>query len=130
VVLPDTAVWVDFSRLGARGKAAELRDLLDAGEVATCGPIVAELLAGAAGEVEARMWATLSSLPWAELRPEAWRDVGAVAGRLRRTGQSLPLTDVTIAAAAANAGHLLWSFDADFERILPVLTGLKLYEPA
>lgn len=130
MVLPDTSVWVDFSRQGARGKAAKLRDLLDAGEVATCGPVVAELLAGAEGEVGERMWQTLSSLPWAELPAGAWRDVGVVARRLRRAGETLPLTDLTIAAAAASGGHLLWSFDTDFERIRSLLAELRLYEPA
>lgn len=130
MVLADTSVWVDFSRRGARGRAAELRELLDGGDVVTCGPVVAELLAGAEGEVEERLWQTLSSLPWAELPPMAWRDVGAVARRLRSAGQALPLTDLTIAVAAARAGHLLWSFDTDFERILPVLTDLKLFESA
>jgi predicted nucleic acid-binding protein len=130
MVLPDTSIWVDFSRLGGEGKAAGLRELLDAGEVATCGPVAAELLAGADGEVGERLWQTLSSLPWAELSPASWREVGAVARRLRSTGQTLPLTDLAIAVATAAAGHLLWSFDTDFERIQPVLPELELYRPA
>lgn len=130
MVLADTSVWVDFSRRGARGDAAGLRALLDAGEVATCGPVTAELLAGAEGEVEERIWATLASLPWADLTPAGWRRAGAVARRLRRDGKGVPLTDLAIAVAAAEAGHSLWSFDADFARIAPVLDGLELYEPA
>ena len=130
MVLPDTSVWVDFSRLGAKGKAAGMRALLDSGEVATCGPVAAELLAGAEGEVAERMWETLSSLPWAELSPVDWREVGATAHRLRRSGQTLPLTDLAIAVAAARGGHTLWSLDSDFERIRPALDGLELYEPA
>jgi predicted nucleic acid-binding protein len=128
VVLPDTSVWVDFSRRGGRGRAAAMRGLLDAGEVATCGPVAAELLAGAAGEVAERMGEMLSSLPWAELGPAAWHEVGATANRLRRTGETLPLTDLAIAVAASRAGHVVWSFDFDFERIQPALDGLELYE--
>lgn len=129
MVLPDTSVWVDFSRRGERGRAAHMRALLDGGEAATCGPVVAELLAGAEGEVAERIWETLSSLPWAELPPSAWRQVGSLAGRLRRQGESLPLTDLAIAVAVARAGHALWSFDADFERIAPLLPELKLVRP-
>jgi predicted nucleic acid-binding protein len=129
MVLPDTSVWVDFSRRGARGQAAGMRALLDSGEVATCGPVAAELLAGAEGEVAGRMWETLSSLPWAELSPAAWHEVGAAAHRLRRTGETLPLTDLAIAVAAVRSDHALWSFDSDFERIVPALDGLELYEP-
>jgi predicted nucleic acid-binding protein len=127
MVLPDTSVWVDFSRRGAKGRAAEMRALLDQGEIATCGPVAAELLAGADGEVAERMWATLSSLPWVELTSAAWRGVGEVGAHLRQAGQTLPLTDLVIAVAAARAGYVLWSLDSDFERIAPALDGLELY---
>jgi predicted nucleic acid-binding protein len=130
MVLPDTSVWVDFSRRGAKGRAAELHDLLDAGEVATCGSVVSELLGGAGGEVEEKVWETLSSLPWAELTPSAWREVAAAGRRLRQSGQTLPLTDLAIAVAAARADHVLWTFDADFDRIRTVVSGLKLHRSA
>lgn len=91
---------------------------------------MAELLAGVGGEVEARLWQTLSSLPDAELRAPAWREIGAVARSLRKSGRSLPLTDLAIAIAAAHAGYVLWSFDSDFERICGAVQGLELYEPA
>jgi predicted nucleic acid-binding protein len=129
VVLPNTSVWVDFSRRGAQGRAAGLRDLLDGGEVATCGPVVAELLAGAEGVVAERMWEMLSSLRWTELDTFGWQQVGLTARRLRAAGAILPLTDLTIAVASARAGFGLWSFDGDFERIAPLLEGLELYEP-
>jgi predicted nucleic acid-binding protein len=106
-----------------------MRELLGGGEVATCGPVTAELLAGADQEVAERMWATLSSLPWAELALAGWREVGEVARRLRRAGQTLPLTDLAIAVAAARAGYALWSLDSDFDRIALVLDGLELYRP-
>ncbi len=130
MVLPDTSVWVDFARRGARGEAAGLRALLDGGEVATCGPVAAELLAGAEGGVAERMWETLSSLPWAELTPQGWRQAGETARRLHQSGETLPLTDIAIATAAARAGHSVWSFDGDFKRIRSVLDTLELYSPA
>jgi len=127
MVLPDTSVWVDYSRCGARGPTASMRELLDRGEVATCGPVAAELLAGADGEVAERIWATLSSLPWVRLSATDWREIGHLAHRLRRAGRTLPLTDLAIAVAAARGGHSLWSLDSDFERIAPALDGLELY---
>jgi predicted nucleic acid-binding protein len=127
VVLADTSVWVDFARRGRKGQAAGLATLLDEGDVSTCGPVVAELIAGSMGEVAERMWTTLSSLLWAEMTPETWCEVGAVAHRLRRDGQTLPLTDLAIAIAAGRAGHALWSFDSDFECVRSVMPDLELH---
>jgi predicted nucleic acid-binding protein len=120
-------VWVDFARQGTKGRAAALRGLLEKGDIATCGPVAAELLAGADGEVAERISVTLKSLPWADLDQSGWHDVGAAARRLRGKGPTLPLTDLAIAVAAARAGHVLWSFDSDFERIQPVVDGLEIY---
>jgi hypothetical protein len=127
LVLPDTSVWVEFSRHGARGRAAALAQLLDEGDVATCGPVAAELIAGADVEIAERIWETLVSLPWAELDAAGWREVGTTAGRLRRDGRTLPLTDLVIAVAAAHADYALWTFDTDFERIRDVLGEPELY---
>lgn len=129
MVLPDTSVWIDFARRGAGGRVSSLGELLDSGEVATCGPVLAEVLAGAEGEVEEKTWATLSSLPWLDLDPASWRQVGASARRMHRAGTPVPLTDLVIAVTAVHAGHSLWSLDADFERIATVLEGLELYAP-
>ena len=55
--------------------------------------------------------------------------MGEVARSLRQRGETLPLTDLVIAVAAARAGYTLWSLDSDFERIVPVQDGLELYQP-
>jgi predicted nucleic acid-binding protein len=81
------------------------------------------------GKVADGMRETLSSLSWAELDTGGWQEVGATARLLRREGKVLPLTDLEIAVTATRAGHYLWTFDADFERIRAVLDGLELYEP-
>jgi predicted nucleic acid-binding protein len=104
--------------------------LLDRGEVSTCGPVAAEVLAGLEGETADRMWTTLCSLPWVETGASLWREVGHVARQLRREGQTLPLTDLAIAVAAARAEHSLWSFDSGFERIRAALPELDLYKPS
>jgi predicted nucleic acid-binding protein len=94
-----------------------------------CGPVLAELLGGAGEMQRGSIMDTAGSLPWAELTHRSWRAVGAVAYRLRQAGQTLPLTDLAIAVAAAHAGYSLWSLDSDFARIAPVLDGLELYSP-
>lgn len=128
-VLADTSIWVDYLKRGKGSKAGRLGDLLTAGEVVVCGPVVSELLAGAKPVDRTRLWLLLTGLRWAELGPLQWRDVGEAAARLRERGDSVALTDIEIAVAALDSSSRLWTRDADFERIRPVLTGLQFFEP-
>jgi predicted nucleic acid-binding protein len=128
VVLPDTSVWIPYFRSATGSEGDRLEVLIGEGEVAICGPVLAELLGGADDTQRSWIVDTAGSLPWADLDRAAWREVGLVAYRLRQVGQTLPLTDLTIAVAAARSGCGLWSLDSDFERIAPALDGLELYD--
>lgn len=128
-VLADTSIWIDYFRRGKGSKAARLDELLTAGDVVVCGPVVAELLAGAKVADRAKLWRLLTGLPWADLGRPQWQNVGETAARLRERGESVPLTDIEIAVAAVDTTAELWTRDADFTRIRLVLTGLQLFEP-
>jgi predicted nucleic acid-binding protein len=130
MVLPDTSVWIPYFRSQSGAEGDRLEALVAEGEVAVCGPVVAELLAGARDAQREAIVGTVGGLPFAGLDRAGWEDVGALAQRLRQAGQTLPLTDLAIAVAAARDGHALWSFDADFERIAPALDGFELYRSA
>jgi predicted nucleic acid-binding protein len=127
VVLPDTSVWIPYFRSASGAEGDRLEALIAEGEVAICGPVLAELLGGADDTQRGWILDTAGRLPWADLDHAAWEDVGGVARRLRQAGQTLPLTDLAIAIAATRAGYALWSLDSDFERIAPALDGLELY---
>lgn len=129
MVLPDTSVWIPFFRSATGAEGDHLEALIRRGEVAICGPVLAELLGGAGDTQRDWIMDTAGSLPWADLDHTSWIEVGALARRLREAGQTLPLTDLTIAVAAAGAGFALWSLDSDFERIVPALNGLEPYNP-
>jgi predicted nucleic acid-binding protein len=129
VVLPDTSVWIPYFRSTTGAEGDRLEALIKRGEVAICGPVLAELLGGADDTQRDWIMNTAGSLPWADLEHAAWLEVGALARRLRQAGRTLPLTDLTIAVAAAGAGFALWSLDSDFERIAAALDGLELYSP-
>lgn len=126
-VLPDTSVWIDYLRRGQRGRSAALDSILQRGEAVVCGPVVAELLAGAAASDRDELWSLLASLPWAEIGRAQWRRAGEVAAALRERGTTAPLTDIEIAVAAADADAELWTRDSDFDRIVGVLPGLRRY---
>jgi predicted nucleic acid-binding protein len=129
-VLPDTSIWVDYLRRGAKANAAGLDALLATGDAVMCGPVAAELLAGAADADRDALWQVLAGLPWVDLGRSEWRRVGEVAAALRRTGAMVALTDIEIAVASVGAGATLWSRDSDFERVAKVLPGLKRLETA
>lgn len=122
-------MWVDYLRAGASESGAALDRLLERGEVVMCGPVAAELLAGAAGGVRERLASLLLGLPWADLDRSGWVEVGRVAAGLRAEGRTVALIDIEIAVAAVAAGAALWSFDTDFERIAGTLAALSRYAP-
>lgn len=100
-VLPDTCAWIDFFA----GKATVVANLvavsLQNSPVFTCGPILSELLQGARGEHDRK--AVLDahrSLEYAEATPAVWVRAGDLAAELRRSGTTVPLSDLLIAAIA------------------------------
>ena len=126
-LLPDTSIWVDYLREGASGVAGALDGHLDQESVLVCGPVLAELLAGTASDRRDDLWLALGNLSWAELDHASWRKAGEIANDLRRSGRSVPLTDVVIAVACVGAGASLWTRDRDFDAIRDVLPELELY---
>jgi predicted nucleic acid-binding protein len=126
VVLPDTSIWIAYLRAGGEDITRELSAALERREVLACGPVMAELVAGARPSDRATLLASLAGLPWAELDHQAWQSVGLLAAELRDRGQVIPLTDVEIAVAAHASGAALWTADHHFERLAPLLDGLEL----
>jgi predicted nucleic acid-binding protein len=105
----------------------ELRRLRREGVILVCGPVLAELLKGTPPQRRDSLWASVGSLPWAELDRAGWRLVGEAAAELR--GARIPMTDVEIAVAAVRAEAALWTRDRDFGRVGGVLPALQLYRP-
>lgn len=126
MILPDTSIWVNYLRPGSEPVTSALAAALDNGEVLACGPVVAELVAGARPGDRPSLLTALGGLPWADLDRRAWQSVGLLAAELRDRGAILPLTDLEIAVAAHGAGATLWTADRDFERVSAVLDGLDL----
>ena len=124
--LLDTSVWVAYLRPGSPALTEALHDYVERGEVLMCGPVLAEILAGARPDDREMLSGVLGALPWADLDRTSWASVGALAADLRARGETLPLTDLEIAVAAHSADAMLWTRDRDFERIAAVLPGLNL----
>ena len=127
-VLPDTSIWIDYFR--GREDAAGLDRLLQEETVVSCGPVVAELLAGAAPAQRSALWLAIGSLELVELDVTAWREAGEHARALREHGVTVPLLDLLVAVAAIRGGAVLWTRDADFDPISQLLPRLALYSAA
>jgi predicted nucleic acid-binding protein len=132
-VLADTSIWVAYLRHGpGHPHGRRIDAALEAGGLHTCGPVVAELLAGARAADRGPLGTALQALDWVGLGRDEWIAVGELAGGLREAGRSLPLTDVEIAVAAITADATLLTADADFERIaeLDPRLDVDLVDPA
>lgn len=124
--LPDTSIWVAYLRPGSEKLTRELNAGLERHEILACGPVIAELMAGARPRDRTTLFASLGGLPWADLDRHAWQSVGLLAAELRDRGQILPLTDIEIAIAAHITHAALWTADRHFERLAELLDGLEL----
>lgn len=90
MLLPDTSIWVAFLRPGSAELTQELTHLLDRGEVMVCGPVLAELVAGASPPDRAALLSSLAGLPWADIGRSEWHAVGLAAAELRAAGGPSP----------------------------------------
>jgi predicted nucleic acid-binding protein len=134
VILPDTSLWVEYLRAGPSppsqsenaSPAADLDAPIQQEQVLTCGPVVAELLAGARGNQRNELAEQLGTQPWIDLKRTDWLTIGHTAAKLQERGQTTPLIDIQIAVCAVNAKAELWTLDRDFERITEALDGLRI----
>ncbi len=128
-VLVDTSCWIDYFR-NRTPTADELADLLADHAVVLCGPVLAELLAGAPEQQRDALRDALAGLPFVDIDYSTWREAGELSQTLRRAGVAIPLLDVLIALAAIRAKVSLWTRDRDFERVAELIPALRLHPQA
>ena len=128
MIVVDTSVWVAALRDGACDEARVLSALLDADEVLLPVPVRIEILAGASKRDLPRLRRVLSALPLVYPGEDTWQVIDAWIDRAARAGQRFGFGDLLIGALASETGALVWSLDADFDRMNRA--GLvDLYEP-
>ncbi len=124
MIVVDTSVWVDATRRPNGSSQRALRALIDADEVALALPVRLELLAGLAKKDRASFRRALSSLPVLVPSDDTWRLIENWITAAADKGHRFSVTDLLIAGLTAEIGGLVWSRDADFDR----MEALKLVE--
>jgi predicted nucleic acid-binding protein len=117
VIVVDTSVWLVSFRQGGAREAQVLRELLDADQVSLAAPVRVELLSGASNRDRAPLRKALSALPVLYPSDDTWGLIDEWVERAGRRGHRFGLGDLLIGALATQLGALLWSLDADFERM-------------
>jgi predicted nucleic acid-binding protein len=123
-ILADTSAIIEFFRPGGREDVRqEVSRLLDAGQLALCGVVVAELLQGVRVEERGPLMDFLGEVQIWEIRLEDYTRAGELGNGLRRKGLKIPLSDLIIGALALRMKSQVLTLDLkDFQAI----PGLKL----
>jgi len=128
MIVVDTSVWVAALRKGSGPDARALAGLLDADEVALPVMVRVEMLAGASRRDLPALRKALAALPVLYPGEETWQLIDVWIDRAMRAGQRFAPGDLLIAALACDVGALVWSLDADFDRMARIGM-IGLYEP-
>jgi predicted nucleic acid-binding protein len=115
VIVVDTSVWVAAMRRPAT--ATTLRSLIDADEAALALPVRHELMAGVARKDRAAFKRALTALPIVHPTEETWQVIEGWIEPAADAGHRFAVTDLLIAGLAHDVGALVWSLDADFDRM-------------
>lgn len=117
MIVVDTSVWVEAIRRPKGATQFTLKELIDADEVGLALPVRLELMAGIAKKDRRAFGRALSGLPVLIPTEETWRLVEPWVAPAADKGQRFGVTDLLIAGLASEAGALVWSLDADFDRL-------------
>ena len=121
-ILPDTCAWIDYFRPGGNALGQLVERAIASDSVYTCGPVLYELVQGAKSEKEqAVLTNALGALPFLEMTEALWIKAGQLSATLRKTGKTIPFSDILIATLALENNLTVMTVDEHF-RIIPGLT--------
>ena len=126
MILIDTSAWVEFLR-DTGSEVCNRVDRLLGADVATCDPVLMEVLAGGRDDAHLRqLRSLLARATVVETRPVHYEEAAALYRTCRRRGETVrKMNDCLIAASAISAGVPILHADADFE-VLARHTPLRL----
>lgn len=118
-IMPDTCAWIDYFRPGGNALGQLVERAIASDSVYACGPVLYELVQGARSEKEqATLISALGALPYLEMTEAIWIKAGQLSAALRKTGKTIPLSDILIASLAIEHSLAVMTVDEHF-RIIP-----------
>ncbi len=122
-ILVDTCIWIEFFRQDSEIGSRLVRLLSDE-IVWNCGIVLFELLQGIKSETEkAEIQSAIAGLPYTEMSPLIWQRAAELSRTLKKSGLSIPLSDIFIASVAIEYNLSIFTIDKHFEQV----PGVKLY---
>jgi hypothetical protein len=105
-IIVDTCVWIEFFREPESEFTLHLKGLLRERKVIMVGMVMAEILQGVKAPKEANLVEqSLAKLRYLEITRDIWVTAGEISASVRRTGITIPLSDLIIAAIALSGNH-------------------------
>jgi predicted nucleic acid-binding protein len=127
VILVDTSAWIDFFR-DRKPLAERVDEVLESGEAAICGPVMAELRRGFRTSRERdQILPLLDGCHYLKDPEDLWAAAGDLGFTLGRKGSTVKTLDLVIAAIALTYDVPILTGDQDFAAIrrlgLPLVLG-------
>ena len=123
-IIVDTCVWIEFFREPESELTLHFKSLLRERKVIMVGMVMAEILQGVKTPKETNLVEqNLEKLPYLEITRDIWVVAGKMSASLRNTGNTIPLSDLIIAAMALSGNHEIFTIDQHFNKI----DGLRLH---
>lgn len=116
--LVDTSIWAAYLKGGRPALKTRVDQLLDENRASISGFILAELLAGIAGEKDRELIEEcFLGLPWLEATREIFVAAGNMGAALRQKGIAAPLSALLIAALAKAHGLTVLTLDGRLRKL-------------
>ena len=117
MIVADTSIWIEAERKPEGPVAGALRELVDADLLALALPVRLELVAGVARRNRKTLVRALTALPVLRPTDETWQRIERWVPMAADRGERFAVTDLLVAALAADIDALVWSLDDDFARM-------------
>lgn len=117
MMLVDTSIWIEYFKANPDVVGFMEKHMLE-DTVCIVGIIVSELIQGIKSEREREMIrSNLDAINYIDMKFEDWIKTGDLSNMLRKSGLTLPLTDIAIAAAAIGNNLMLVTRDKHFKQV-------------